>query len=161
FRPFKDKPRCKPTPSLSQPVAGSPVAGRRPRIAGPSPNKGTTTMQRRDFILSLPIALAAPTAAKPAEAARQASSKSDTVSDLATERSSYLAYKAAACKAALQENRPIMEKIIKTLWQLEDLCQEFFEETCAGCECTERPGWCAECEDVDALRYQVRMFTCM
>jgi hypothetical protein len=102
-------------------------------------------MQRREFLASLPIALAVPTAAESTEAPER----------------SYLAYKAAACKAALSENRPIMEKIIKALWQLEDLCQEFFEETCAGCECTERPGWCAECEDVDGLRYQVRMFTCM
>ncbi len=80
-------------------------------------------MQRREFILSLPIAPAALTAAKPTEP------------------------------------RTAEQRLIMSLWQVQDLCEEFILETCHGCERTpERPGFCMECEDVDALHWQIRNF---
>jgi hypothetical protein len=59
------------------------------------------------------------------------------------------------------EPRPVEQRLIMALWTLADLCQEFFDSTCAGCECPARPGWCWECEDIDGLYYQVRLFASM
>ena len=79
-------------------------------------------MQRRNFILSLPMALAVPTAATP-------------------------------------EARPIAQRLIMELWRVQDLCEEFILETCHGCERTVgQRGCCLECEDVDALHWQIRNF---
>jgi hypothetical protein len=57
------------------------------------------------------------------------------------------------------ETRPIEHRLIMGLWRLQDLCHEFIRSTCAGCERTERQrGFCIECEDVDALHWQICNF---
>jgi hypothetical protein len=83
-------------------------------------------MQRRDFILSLPMALAVPTAAQPEPPAPE---------------------------------RPIEQTLIMQLWSLQDVCEEAILQTCHGCERTvEQRGCCMECEDLDALHWQIRNF---
>ena len=57
------------------------------------------------------------------------------------------------------ENRPIDQRLIMELWRVQDLCHEFIRQTCAGCERTEEQrGCCLECEDVDALHWQICNF---
>jgi hypothetical protein len=57
------------------------------------------------------------------------------------------------------EMRPIQHRLIMELWRVQDLCHEFIRKTCAGCQRTERQrGCCLECEDVDALLWQIRNF---
>ena len=86
-------------------------------------------MQRRDFILSLPIASSAFMA------------KADSPNGLSS------------------EPRPIEQRLIMALWQVQGLCEEAILETCHGCERTVgQRGCCCECEDLDALHWQIRNF---
>jgi hypothetical protein len=80
-------------------------------------------MERRQFILTLPLAPAAFTATKPTEP------------------------------------KPIDQQLIASLWAVQDVCEEAILQTCHGCERTVgQRGCCMECEDLDALHWQIRNF---
>lgn len=87
-------------------------------------------MQRREFILSLPIAPAAFVASK-----QNGIGNSDF------------------------KPRPIEQRLIMELWRMQDVCEEAILETCHGCGRTVKDrGCCMECEDLDALHWQIRCF---
>jgi len=68
-------------------------------------------------------------------------------------------FKPSSPSPSLPKERPIEQRLIMELWQVQDICEEAILQTCKGCERTiKQRGACVECEDLDALHWTICNF---